>query len=113
LAEFAAAGVPSVLIPFPASMDDHQRFNARAMERAGAAEVLDQGEATPERLVEVLGRTLDDEDARGRRVRAAMSLHRPDAARRMAERLLALAWGRRRGGAEAGASAARAAEGLP
>jgi len=113
LAEFAAAGVPSVLIPFPASMDDHQRFNARAMERAGAAEVLDQGEATPERLVEVLGRTLDDEDARGRRVRAAMSLHRPDAARRMAERLLALAWGRRRGGAEAGASSARAAEGLP
>src|SRR5688572_32235313 len=39
LAEVAAAGRPSILIPLPTATDDHQRQNARALEQAGAAEL--------------------------------------------------------------------------
>lgn len=100
LAEFAAAGVPSVLVPLPASVDDHQRFNARAMERAGGARVLEQADMVPGLVLGALAGFLDDEPARVRCARAAMALHRPDAARRMAERLVSLA--RTRGAARGG-----------
>lgn len=111
LAEFAAAGVPSVLVPLPTSVDDHQRFNARAMERAGGARVLEQADMVPGRVMGALAGFLDDEPARARCARAAMALHRPDAARRMAERLVALA--RMRGVARGGrdATAARVVPG--
>ena len=50
VAELAAAGRASILIPFPGATDQHQLENARAMERAGAARVIVQSELTPERL---------------------------------------------------------------
>ena len=112
LAEFAAAGVPSVLVPFPASVDDHQRFNARAMEVAGAARVMEPADMAPGRVVVALACFLDDEPARARCARAALGLHRPDAARRMADRLVALARvrGTDRGGRDA--SVGRAVPGV-
>jgi len=42
LAEFCAWGVPAVLVPLPHAAADHQRYNAVAMEEAGAAIVVDQ-----------------------------------------------------------------------
>jgi UDP-N-acetylglucosamine--N-acetylmuramyl-(pentapeptide) pyrophosphoryl-undecaprenol N-acetylglucosamine transferase len=42
LAEVTAAGRPSILVPLPTATDDHQRHNALALERAGAAEVIEQ-----------------------------------------------------------------------
>ena len=42
MAELAATGVASILVPFPAAVDDHQRLNAAAFERAGAARMLEQ-----------------------------------------------------------------------
>jgi UDP-N-acetylglucosamine--N-acetylmuramyl-(pentapeptide) pyrophosphoryl-undecaprenol N-acetylglucosamine transferase len=42
LAEFCAWGVPAVLVPLPHAAAGHQRFNAVAMEEAGAAVVLDE-----------------------------------------------------------------------
>ena len=50
VAELAAAGVPSILVPFPAAVDDHQTGNARFLSSAGAAILLPQKELTPERL---------------------------------------------------------------
>jgi UDP-N-acetylglucosamine--N-acetylmuramyl-(pentapeptide) pyrophosphoryl-undecaprenol N-acetylglucosamine transferase len=44
LAEIAAIGLPSILVPFPHSADDHQGENARTLERAGAAKVIYQSE---------------------------------------------------------------------
>jgi len=46
----AAAGVASILIPFPHAVDDHQTSNARFLAKAGAAILLPQAELTPERL---------------------------------------------------------------
>src|SRR5258707_15332206 len=40
VAEVTAAGKPAVFVPFPRAADDHQRVNAQALERAGAADVL-------------------------------------------------------------------------
>ncbi len=91
LAELAAMGVASVLVPFPAAVDDHQRVNAEVFGRAGASRVMAQADATPGRLLEVLGGMLDDEAVRRAHGAAARALHRPGAARRIAERLQGLA----------------------
>lgn len=50
VAELAAAGVASILIPFPHAVDDHQSGNARFLANAGAAVLLPQAELTPEKL---------------------------------------------------------------
>jgi len=53
IAELAAAGVPSILVPFPHAVDDHQTANARFLANAGAAILLPQAELTAERLAEI------------------------------------------------------------
>lgn len=50
VAELAAAGVASVLVPYPHAVDDHQTGNARFLSAAGAAILLPQTELTPETL---------------------------------------------------------------
>lgn len=55
IAELAAAGVASILVPFPFAVDDHQTSNARFLSQAGAAILLPQNEMTPEEL-SLLGR---------------------------------------------------------
>lgn len=50
VAELAAAGVASILVPFPHAVDDHQTENARFLAHAGAAMLLPQEELTVERL---------------------------------------------------------------
>src|SRR5256885_16456013 len=54
VAEIAAAGVASVLIPYPHAVDDHQTANARFLAAAGAAVLMPQSELNPERLAEGL-----------------------------------------------------------
>ena len=54
VAELAAAGVGSMLIPFPAAVDDHQSANARFLEAQGAARVLVQSRVTPALLAQGL-----------------------------------------------------------
>ena len=50
VAELAAAGVPAILVPFPAAVDDHQTANARFLVDAGAGWLMPQAEFTPGRL---------------------------------------------------------------
>jgi len=50
VAELSAAGVASILVPFPHAVDDHQTANARFLSHAGAAMLLPQEELTVERL---------------------------------------------------------------
>ncbi|MDT3736647.1 MAG: undecaprenyldiphospho-muramoylpentapeptide beta-N-acetylglucosaminyltransferase [Denitratisoma sp.] len=54
VAELSAAGVASVLVPFPHAVDDHQTGNARFLAEAGAAILLPQPELTPEKLAGLL-----------------------------------------------------------
>ncbi|MCF8197608.1 MAG: undecaprenyldiphospho-muramoylpentapeptide beta-N-acetylglucosaminyltransferase [Sulfuritalea sp.] len=53
VAELAAAGVASLLVPYPHAVDDHQTSNARFLSNAGAAILLQQSQLTPERLAEI------------------------------------------------------------
>ncbi len=48
VAELAAAGIASILVPFPFAVDDHQTSNARFLALAGGAVLLPQNEMTPE-----------------------------------------------------------------
>ncbi|MDR2636729.1 MAG: undecaprenyldiphospho-muramoylpentapeptide beta-N-acetylglucosaminyltransferase [Zoogloeaceae bacterium] len=48
IAELAAAGVASILVPFPQAVDDHQTGNARFLAQTGGAILLPQGDLTPE-----------------------------------------------------------------
>ena len=54
IAELAAAGVASVLVPFPYAVDDHQTHNARFLSERGAAVLVPQQEFTPQRLAALL-----------------------------------------------------------
>ena len=60
VAELAAAGKPSLLVPLPTAADDHQRKNAELVVRGGAAEMLLQAELTPEVLLDRLVGLLTD-----------------------------------------------------
>lgn len=88
VAELAAAGMPSVLVPFPYAADDHQLRNAEAMERAGAAVVLRESELSGKRLYETVARLAEAPGELERMSRAARAAARPGAARRAAEALL-------------------------
>ena len=54
LAELAASAKPAVLIPFPAATDDHQRRNARVLESAGAAVMLEERALSPDALAKLV-----------------------------------------------------------
>jgi len=85
LAELAAAGVGSVLVPFPFAVDDHQTANARAWVNAGAALLLPEKEANADCLAALLGDLLGDRTRLLALAQAARTLAKPDAAARIAD----------------------------
>ena len=93
-AELTVAGKAAILVPFALAADDHQRTNARALEAAGAARVLEEKDLSGESLA-ARGRARSSTSPRGsRRWRtAARRLGRPDAAARVADLLLGRAEG--------------------
>jgi UDP-N-acetylglucosamine--N-acetylmuramyl-(pentapeptide) pyrophosphoryl-undecaprenol N-acetylglucosamine transferase len=84
VAEIAAAGKPAIFVPFPRAADDHQRFNAQALERAGAAVVLEETKLDDVWLAETVSALLGDPARLERMSRAARSLSHPHAARDIA-----------------------------
>jgi UDP-N-acetylglucosamine--N-acetylmuramyl-(pentapeptide) pyrophosphoryl-undecaprenol N-acetylglucosamine transferase len=80
VAEVTAAGKPAIFVPFPRAADDHQKRNAEALERAGAAVMLEESKLSRESLVEVVG-SLFNEPARLEKMgMAARKLSHPNAA---------------------------------
>ena len=90
LAEFSAMGLPAILVPYPAAVDNHQWHNAQAAVSTGGAWLLEQSSATPERLCELVARLVKDDNEQGRLSRAMSSAHQPDAARKIAQTILTL-----------------------
>ncbi|HET7198232.1 MAG TPA: undecaprenyldiphospho-muramoylpentapeptide beta-N-acetylglucosaminyltransferase [Burkholderiales bacterium] len=91
IAELSAAGMASVLVPFPHAVDDHQTANARFLAGRGAAILLPQSELTPQRLAALIAAL--DRKALLDMARKARALGKPDAARAVAQRCMALAEG--------------------
>jgi UDP-N-acetylglucosamine--N-acetylmuramyl-(pentapeptide) pyrophosphoryl-undecaprenol N-acetylglucosamine transferase len=89
LAEIAAMLLPSLLVPFPAAADNHQFHNARAFEATGAARLLEQKNATPEKLVALLCELVEGPAARAKIQAALVQWHTPKAAEQIANIMLA------------------------
>lgn len=83
--EIAAAGMASVLVPFPFAADDHQRANAEALAKAGAARVVLDAELTGERLFHEIETLRRDPDALADMRRKARAFAHPGAAQRAAD----------------------------
>jgi UDP-N-acetylglucosamine--N-acetylmuramyl-(pentapeptide) pyrophosphoryl-undecaprenol N-acetylglucosamine transferase len=86
-AELTAAGKAAILVPFALAADDHQRGNARALEAAGAALMIEERALSGQSLAQVVS-ALVAEPARIEAMEAAArKLGRPDAAARVADLL--------------------------
>jgi len=85
LAELCAAGVGSILVPFPKAVDDHQTRNAEYLVERGAAVLVPEGEGFGERLLQAATPLLAQASARMAMARAARSAARPQAAARVAD----------------------------
>jgi UDP-N-acetylglucosamine--N-acetylmuramyl-(pentapeptide) pyrophosphoryl-undecaprenol N-acetylglucosamine transferase len=92
--EVAAAGVPSILVPYPHATADHQTLNARHIAAGGAAVVVPDAELDGPRLAREVGSLLADASRLRAMGNAARSLARPDAAEQIAREVLALGEGR-------------------
>lgn len=90
LAELCAVGRPSLLIPYPYASGDHQYFNADALVRGGAAVCVRNSDASSERLAHELEQLVKDPDLLPHMAERALQFSKPDAAKKVAEDLLAL-----------------------
>lgn len=92
VAELAAAGKPSLLVPFAAASDDHQRHNAEAMVASGAAVMLLEWDlALPGMLLTTLADLLTSPQRLQAMAAAARTQAHPDAVEQIASRLAAFA----------------------
>ncbi len=87
LAEIAACGVPSILVPYPFAAYNHQEVNAQNLAERGGAVMIKDGELTGERLAHELSRLLKDRETLIRMSANARRFARPDAAQRIARSL--------------------------
>lgn len=88
LAELCAAGVGSLLVPFPNAVDDHQTRNAQYLVERGAAVLVPEGESFAERLLAAARALLQDGGARLAMAEAARAAAQPQAAARVADIVL-------------------------
>lgn len=88
LAEVAAMQLPSILIPYPTAVDNHQFFNARSLVETGAARMLEQSSATPELLADLIAELLEKTNVAQAMRQALQRWHSPDAAQEIAADIL-------------------------
>ena len=91
--EITAAGKPAIFVPFPAAADDHQNVNARALERAGAAVVVEESNLDAAYLVDTIAALIGDPLRLRSMSAAAKSLAHPKAVEDIAAIVARLASG--------------------
>ncbi len=89
--EITAAGKPAIFVPFPRAADDHQNKNARALESAGAAVVVEETKLEAAYLVETIATLLGDPSRLRAMSAAAKSLAHPKAVEEITEMVKRLA----------------------
>jgi len=85
VSELAAAGKPSILVPFPFAADDHQTHNAEALERGGAARLVRDADCRGDTLVRLAAELAGTPGTLERMGAAARAFAKPGAAARAAE----------------------------
>jgi UDP-N-acetylglucosamine--N-acetylmuramyl-(pentapeptide) pyrophosphoryl-undecaprenol N-acetylglucosamine transferase len=79
VSELAAAGLPAVLVPFPAAVDNHQTLNGGYLVAAGGAVLVPEKQLEPERLARVLAGLVADRGRLLDMARRARGAARPQA----------------------------------
>ena len=88
LTEVAAAGLPSILVPYPYAADDHQTANADVFTHAGAAVLVQERDLDAEKLAVLVTSILENPERRTSMAAAARGLAAPDAATRVRDAIL-------------------------
>lgn len=89
--EIAMWGKPSILIPLPIAHGDHQRVNAYAYARTGAAVVLEQANLKSSILLTTISTIINDDSRANEMSKAARDFFVPDAAEKIAKALVSIA----------------------
>ncbi len=85
VSELAVIGRPSILVPLPHALDNDQKTNALALERAGGAMMAEQAGLTPTRLASLIAAFMTEPDRLSAMADAARGEGRPDAVKRLAD----------------------------
>src|SRR5204862_6393203 len=93
IAEVAACGIPSVLVPYPYATAGHQEANARALQAAGGASVILDDQLSAESLAERIEALVDHEERLRAMSERASAWARPEAASAVAELVVRAAGG--------------------
>jgi len=91
IAELAITANPSILVPFPFAVDDHQTANAKYLANGGAALLIPQQDLTADRLKQVLENFILHPEQLAKMSAAARSLAKPEATRAVADLCMQLA----------------------
>jgi UDP-N-acetylglucosamine--N-acetylmuramyl-(pentapeptide) pyrophosphoryl-undecaprenol N-acetylglucosamine transferase len=89
--EMTVSGCPALLVPSPNVTDDHQLHNARAMEDAGAALVIEEHQLTVEKFTTEIRSLVEDSERLKKMSAAAKALGKPEAGSRLAKIALEMA----------------------
>ncbi|HHY37996.1 MAG TPA: UDP-N-acetylglucosamine--N-acetylmuramyl-(pentapeptide) pyrophosphoryl-undecaprenol N-acetylglucosamine transferase, partial [Clostridia bacterium] len=98
ISEFLELGIPSILVPSPNVARNHQEYNAKTVERRGAAIVISEARLDYESLSATILSLLGDEGRLSTMAKAAKEASRPGAASHIAKRAMSLAFRRFAGG---------------
>lgn len=79
VSELAVVGLPSILVPYPYAIDDHQTANARSLEQAGAAYLLPQPQLSQKTVTSLLAGLLESEETLLKMGEQATSIACPNA----------------------------------
>lgn len=90
IAEISAAGVPSILVPYPYAVDDHQRHNASALLAVGAAVLIDESELTAQKLADNIIELASSNNTLFTMAKAARTQAKPEAAVTIADICMAV-----------------------
>ncbi|MEK9672815.1 MAG: undecaprenyldiphospho-muramoylpentapeptide beta-N-acetylglucosaminyltransferase [Rhodospirillaceae bacterium] len=90
VAECTAAGRPAILVPYPHAIDGHQMANAQAVDEAGAGWLMAEDIFTPDQLANQLSSLLGGGMYLKQAAKAAKRMGRPDAAKRLADTVVAV-----------------------
>jgi len=85
VAEIMAAGLPSILVPYPHAVADEQTANARYLADRGAALLFEERSLTPEKLAGAVIELRSSPEKLAAMAKSSKSLGKPDAARRVAD----------------------------
>lgn len=89
--EFAAWGLPAIIVPIPEPISHDQRSNAFTYARSGGAVIIEQANLTPSVLLSEINRLMDHSELRAEMSAGAKRFAKPEAARLIAQEIVTLA----------------------